>query len=510
METLLDIAQSNTWLLIWPEITLGILALGLLVATMVCPKWPANRFFLISFGGQLLVLVTFITLWCCTDFMAKQESGFGNLWIQTPRHQWMRCFLLLSALPLNWLGTLYLKSPSTSGLAAEFYAIISIVTAALMLMVQSQHFILFFVALETAAVGFYILVSYSRQSALSLEAGLKYLILGALSSAIMLFGIVLLYGSASHPGLNPTHMGSVDALHFDHLGTFIAANGQHLWVQAGAILVVVGLAFKIGVFPFQIWIPDVYQGAPMPTAAFLAVGSKAAGVFALLHLVRGPFSSLDFLLIPLLSTAAVLTLLFGNLAALSQRNVKRLMGLSGIAHAGYLLIGVVAAFTVPWAEAAVGFYLLTYYLGAFAVFGVMGYVAGSDESSQELLNYSGLGQNQPFLATVLAMGLGSLAGIPPLAGFAGKLLLFLAGFEAELYGLLICGLIGVLLGVYYYLSWIRDAVFALREGTTTATSTARLAAINVGTAHRWIWGSLAAGTVVFGLYQGGLLHLLLP
>ena len=513
MKVLSDIAQSNAWWLIWPEITLGVLALGLLVATMVRPQWTASRFFALAFGGQLLVVGGFIFLWYSASApspeaieVGSKTMGFGDLLVQSSREQWMRCFFLLSVLPVSWLSAVYLKKQLLP--AAEFYAIACVVTAALMLLVQSQHFVLFFVALETAAVGFYVLVSYCRKSALSLEAGLKYLILGALSSALLLMGIVLLYGAGSRPDVSPDSIGRLDALHFDQLSTVISANPQNLWVHVGAVLVLAGLAFKIGVFPFQIWIPDVYQGAPTPTAAFLAVSSKAAGIFALISLIRGPFHSLGFLLEPMLSTAAVLTILFGNLAALTQYNVKRLMGLSGIAHAGYLLMGAVAAFKVSWIEVAVGFYLLTYFLGAFAVFGVMAHVAGTEDANQKLEDYRGLGRKQPFLAIVLTLGLGSLAGIPPLAGFAGKLLLFLAAFEAGLYALMVCTLIGVFMGVYYYLAWVREAVFAPREPQTSAVPTSCREDLNPSRGQRWAWGSLAAGTIVIGLYQGGLLRVL--
>ncbi len=182
----------------------------------------------------------------------------------------------------------------------------------------------------------------------------------------------------------------------------------------GVALVLCGVAFKIGAVPFQIWVPDVYQGAPTPTTAFLAVGSKAAGFLVLLNLVTGPFSApwlTHQVLVPLLSTLAALSILFGNLAALGQRNVKRVMGLSGIAHAGYMLVGVVAAAEgVSWAAGAVLFYLFTYLLGSMAVFGVMVHVAGPEDESQQLEHYADLGKRQPFLGGVLAIGLGFARG----------------------------------------------------------------------------------------------------
>jgi NADH-quinone oxidoreductase subunit N len=331
-----------------------------------------------------------------------------------------------------------------------------IVTAAMMLLVQSSHFVMFFVALETVTIGFYILVSYFRDSALTLEAGLKYLVLGALSSALMLFGIVLLYGAVGRVIIDGvTHTG----FEFGVLHEFLRHNPDNFLAVAGALLVVGGVAFKIGAFPFQIWIPDVYQGAPTPVTAFLAVSSKAAGFAVLLTLVNQVFTPLEGVLVPVLSLLAAATIIAGNLSALTQHNTKRLMGLSGVSHAGYLLLGVVASFTVPWASSAVWFYLFTYLLASMAVFGVMAYLAGPDDAVQEIEHYEHLAKSHPFLGGVLAVGLGSLAGIPPLAGFVGKLLLFIAAFHAHLYALLAVAIIGVVLSIYYYFGWIKAAFF---------------------------------------------------
>ena len=199
------------------------------------------------------------------------------------------------------------------------------------------------------------------------------------------------------------------------------------------MLVLAGVAFKIGAVPFQIWIPDVYQGAPTPVTAFLAVASKAAGFAVLLILTQRVFAPYQGLVIPVLSIMAAATIIFGNLAALTQHNVKRLIGLSGVSHAGYLMIGVIAAYREPHAIGAIWFYLFAYLLASFAVFGVMAHVAGPNDADQELDHYADLARDQPFLAAILAIGLGSLAGIPPLAGFMGKLLIFVAAFKAGLY-----------------------------------------------------------------------------
>ncbi len=208
---------------------------------------------------------------------------------------------------------------------------------------------------------------------------------------------------------------------------------------------------------------------------------------------------------PLLTVMAVLTIVLGNLAALHQQNTKRLMGLSGIAHAGYLLVGVTAAVTVEWASGAVVFYLFTYLLASFAVFGVMVHVGGPSDSEQQLEHFSDLGRRSPFMAAVLVIGLGSLAGIPPLVGFMGKLLLFIAAFEAQLYLLIGVSIVGVAISIYYYFGWMKVAVFRIWNvsGEEKAVSGA-VSFPSLGTGGKLVLGGLAAVTVIAGFFQGPL------
>jgi len=426
------------------------------------------------------VLLDFETRWL-------GQTTFGGMLRHSLPGQIGRVFFLLSSLLVSFLGTVCL--PRTRMPRTEFYHLVLVVTAAMMLLAQSHSFVMLFVALETVTVGFYILVSYFRDNPRTLEAGLKYLVLGALTSAIMLFGIVLLYGAVGRGGFE---FGAVAAFLGAHPGDFLAT--------AGALLILSGVAFKIGAFPFQIWIPDVYQGAPTPVTAFLAVASKGAGFAVLLVLVKDVFAPLQALLVPVLSLLAAATILFGNLAALMQRDAKRLMGLSGVSHAGYLLMGVVAAFTVPWASAAVWFYLFTYLLAAMAVFGVMAHCAGADDTAQDLDGYERLAQDRPLLGAVLAVGVGSLAGIPPLAGFMGKLLLFVAAFEARLYGLLAVAIVGVVVSIYYYFGWIKAAFFVPAAAPANAPPP-RAAPGWVGAATLAL---LALATVLLGFYQAPL------
>jgi NADH-quinone oxidoreductase subunit N len=296
-------------------------------------------------------------------------------------------------------------------------------------------------------------------------------------------------------------------MNFDELRAFLSANPGNWLAQIGIILVLAGVAFKIGAFPFQIWVPDVYQGAPTPVTAFLAVASKAAGFAVLLVLVLKVFSPYATLTVPVLGVLAATTLIFGNLAALTQHNVKRLIGLSGVSHAGFLLLGVAAAAVNPSALGAVYFYLAAYLIASFAVFGVMAHVAGADDADQELDHYTGLGRESPFLALVLAVALGSLAGIPPLAGFMGKLLVFIGAIEAGLYPLVALAIIGVVISIYYYFGWIKAALFDTWSAPAPEGAAAnRPPRTPVSWSAGLALGLLALASVVLGFYQGGFGH----
>jgi NADH-quinone oxidoreductase subunit N len=458
---------------------------------MVLPRAQQGWIARLAIWGQILILVVaFGCPSCCT---LGEQSYFSGMIEQSDVSQIMRGFFLISSILVCYLGKVYLAKQALP--RTEFFHLVLIIAAAMMLLVQSANFVMLFVALEAVTVAFYVLVAYCRTSSFSLEAGLKYLVLGALSSSILLFGIVLLYGVAGNPEMS---FSTGDSLNFNELTTFILVHSDNMIVRVGAILVVAGICFKIGAVPFQIWVPDVYQGAPTPVTAYLAIASKAAGFIVLLQLLTGPFIGLSSFMVPVLSFIAAATILFGNFAAVAQRNVKRLMGLSGIAHAGYLLVGVIAALTVPWAQYAVIFYLVTYLLASFAVFGVMAHVAGSDDANQELEDYENLARKRPFLGGVLAAGLGSLAGIPPLGGFIGKLFIFIAAFQAGLYGLLGISVLGVVISIYYYFGWVREVYFSNpAEGVAEGVQSLCIC-------DRVVLGTLVVATVVVGIYPGVL------
>lgn len=489
-----NLAANNLWSAITPEIMLGVLALALLVIELLFPKRQHQMVPVAALVGLLCVLgnvlATFHNPYVGTE-------TFNGLLRHTRDGQIMRIFFLLAAVMVCLLARVSLAKQAMP--RVEFYHIVLVVTAGMMLLAQSNNLLLLFVALETVTIGLYILVSYYRNNSLTLEAGLKYLVMGALSSSLLLFGIVLLYGVAGNAAL-PGH--TAQAMHYGQLASFLAANPHNFLASIGIVLVLSGVAFKIGAFPFQIWVPDVYQGAPTPVTAFLAVSSKAVGFAVLLSLSLTVFASYGWLLTPVLTFFAGATLLFGNIAALTQHNVKRLIGLSGVSHAGFLLLGVAAASRAPMAVGSIYFYLFAYLLASFAVFGVMTHVAGANDTDQELDHYAGLAKANPFLALVLAVGLGSLAGIPPLVGFMGKLFIFISAFQAGLYGLIAVAVVGVVISIYYYFGWIKAAFF--ETWATSPDGPAKPARTPVDLVTGIALGALALSTVVLGFYQGPL------
>jgi len=329
---------------------------------------------------------------------------------------------------------------------SEYLAFILFALSGMMFASSANDFSLLFVAIELITVTFYILVSFQRHRMHSLEAGVKYLILGAVSSAFLVYGIALVFGEA----------GSLkfDVIRAAHDGLL----GSNVFLF-GMLFVFAGLAFKISAFPFQVWAPDVYQGAPTPTTTFLAVGSKAAGFVLLIRLFGSVVPELTVQWTGMLMVVAALTILYGNLCALPQRNLKRLLAYSGIANAGYLLMGIVAQSESGEGTAAILYYLAGYLFTLVAAFMIINLLA-RDGEGEDISCLAGLGKRSPFLALTLTLAVVSLAGIPPLAGFFGKFLLVKsvtakAFGDAGYFALLAVAVFGVVVSIYYYFRIIR-------------------------------------------------------
>lgn len=326
----------------------------------------------------------------------------------------------------------------------EFFVLPVFTCAGLMWMASAADFVMIFCSLELVTISFYIQVAYMRKSLASLEAGTKYLILGALSTGFLVYGITWIFGMTGQTGLRGISM---------VLGFVPQASQTALLFGLGLVLVALG--FKVAAAPFQFWVPDVYQGAPTPVTAFLSVGSKAAGFVVLMRVIE-PFLAVPAIgqkLVTALQFLAGLTLIYGNLAAMPQTNLKRLLGYSSIAHAGYLLVGV-ASVGSPFAGRAVVFYLLGYLLMTFLAFLVLVPVANAS-GGDDIAHFNGLGKRAPGLAFAMLISMLSLAGLPFTAGFLGKFFVFEAAMQQQHYVLVGLGVLTVACGFYYYLKIVR-------------------------------------------------------
>jgi len=357
-----------------------------------------------------------------------------------------------------------------SGLG-EFFALPLFTCAGLMWMSSAIDFVLIFVSLELVTISFYVLVGFTRRNPASLEAAVKYLVLSAVATGFLVYGITWIFGATGETNLQK-------------ITTALSRPGlEQNAALFGAVLVIIALGFKIAAVPFHIWVADVYQGAPTPVTAYLSVGSKAAGFVVLLRVLD------PFLLLPqmqtLLVAIAVLTLIYGNLAALPQTNVKRLLAYSSIAHAGYLLVAVVS-----FSGRAVAFYLVAYLLMTLLSFAVL--ILVSQPGGDQLESFAGLSQRSPFLAFAMLVAMASLAGVPFTAGFLGKFLVFDAAIATHHFGLVVVAIVTVGAGFYYYFKVVRAIYWDAPSSSTDK--------IIVSPLTRAALIALIAGTFVLGVY----------
>jgi NADH-quinone oxidoreductase subunit N len=363
-------------------------------------------------------------------------------------------FLAVAALVI-WMGD-EVQAPASHG-GGEFAILPLFTTAGLMLLSAANDFMLLFIALELVTISFYILVAYQRRSIVALEAGVKYLILGGLSSAFLVMGVAYIFGLTGHTRFDLLEK----YYHFYH-------NPLNPGVAFGMLLVLTGIGFKIAMVPFHSWAPDVYEGAPNSITAFLSVGSKAAGLIILMRVVLGVFDfpACSAIWIPLLTTGAIASLLLGNLAAIPQRNLKRMLGYSSVGHTGFMLVAIIGAslsisgkinyFTTTSAngQVAVEVYLISYLLATFAAFIVLA-ILERRLPGLEIHHLAGLSQRSPLLAATLALALVSMAGVPPLSGFIAKLLVILVAWHSGLHLLLFFVIFAAVAAFYYYLGPIK-------------------------------------------------------
>ncbi|MDX1679983.1 MAG: NADH-quinone oxidoreductase subunit N [Akkermansiaceae bacterium] len=400
--------------------------------------------------------------------------------------------VLLMSVDYRAILSRFTDFPDSENGTGEYYSLPIFACAGMMWLASAKDLAGAFVALELVTITFYVMVAFMRRNLGSVEAGVKYLILGALSTGFLVYGIAWIYGT--------TH-----TLSFEQLATAIPAVESTTPLLFGIALVLIGLAFKVGAVPMQIWIPDVYQGAPTPTTAFLSVASKAAGFILLIRfldpMLATSITSAPVLFILFLLTAA--TLIYGNLGAIAQSNFKRLLAYSSIAHAGFLLLALSAGKTGSQADTlnsnqVVSFYLATYLIMTLGAFFVMAQVR-IQRDGEEISHFDGLGKTNPRLALALTVLMASMAGVPLTAGFVGKFLAFSIAIDAKLWLAIGMAFIGAAAGFYYYFKVIR-AMWVLEPQDAAVIKVPVISSICISV--------LTVATIVLGFWPQPILWLI--
>jgi len=424
-----------------------VLTAGILLLLVVDVLTPRRHQALLSWLGLVVVAASGVALLAVAGptpiSVAKgliSVDAFGTFF---------KVIFLLSAALTLLLSVRYLDIEGARH--GEYVFMVLCATLGMMFMAGGTDLITLFIGLETMAIAFYILTGLLKPNRRSNEAAVKYFLLGAFSLGLLLYGLSLLYGMSGTTNLRA-------------LAVAAAGHGRDPWIVLAVILVVAGMAFKIAAVPFHMWAPDVYEGAPTPITAFLSVGSKAASFAMLLRIFIEGLPSLAVDWSMLFYVLSVLTMTVGNVAALTQSNIKRMLAYSSIAHAGYLLMGVIAG--TPRGVAAMLIYLMIYAFMQMGAFAVVILMRRADAIGDELKDLSGLFGRNPLAAVAMLIFMLSLGGIPPTAGFMGKFWLFSAAIDANYVWLAVIGVLNSAISLYYYL---RVVVFMFMKDEATGS-----------------------------------------
>ncbi|UCH91353.1 MAG: NADH-quinone oxidoreductase subunit N [Nitrospirota bacterium] len=423
--------------------------------------------------GHLSIAGLGITALMLLSFDQNGTTGalFKNMYVLDPLAIFFKIIIVGASALVLFISIDYVRE--FRFFKGEYYFMVLMSAIGMMFMASSNDLLSVFVTLEFSTFGFYVLVAYLRDDQRSSEAGLKFFILGVFAAGLLAYGISLVYGETG-------------TLVFSEMAGTSGSYG----LAIGFILIFAALGFKIGAVPFHAWIPDTYQGAPTPVTAFLSIAPKVAALAILLRMFFVALASFKPMWVLLFVIASIASMTYGNIVAIAQKNIKRLLAYSGIAQIGNIMIGLAAG--TKQGSDAIMFYLLTYMfanLGAFAVVIAVSRVIKSDE----IEDYNGLNRRSPFLAAAMLLFLLSLAGVPPLAGFIGKIYLFIAAMNQELYTLLIVGLVNIVISMYYYLIVVKKMY--INEPTDPSPITTPLPiklAVYVG----------IAGTLILGIFPG--------
>lgn len=418
-----------SWIAILPLLIVTGTALVTLLADLWMEGPDRNALGWIGLAGLLATAVAAISLW------KTHVSAFSGAVAVDPYGLFFTLLFCCGSGLTLLMSMSYLEV--TDIRTGDYYSLVLFATAGMVLMATATDLILIFLGLEVMSVAVYALSGIWREQLRSNEAALKYFLLGAFATGFLLFGIALLYGATGSTTLEPiakaiTRLGAPDKT----------------LVSAGMALLLVGFGFKVAAAPFHAWTPDVYEGAPTTVTALMAVGVKAAAFAAFARVFMHTLTALSADWTAVLWVLAALTMTIGNVTAILQHNIKRMLAYSSIAHAGYLLVGMVAG--PRFGGAAVLFYLIGYTLMTLGAFAVVAAIGRRGEANENLDDYAGIGFRHPFLGLAMTVFMLSLAGIPPLAGFIGKFYIFSAAVRSGFIGLTVIGVLNSVISVYYY------------------------------------------------------------
>jgi NADH-quinone oxidoreductase subunit N len=449
METLDFMLPAMSMQAVWPQIILVTTALFVLLADVFKRKEKTAFTGFISLAGSIIALACLIMTWPTSG-----GSSFSGMAFTDGFSFFITLTVLLILIMTIMISINYQKFFSQIN-CGEYYALILFATCGMTLMAAAGNLILIFVALETMSVSIYVLAAFHKDQLRSTEAALKYFLLGAFASGFLLYGFALIYGAT----------GTLDIV---KIGNFISSHPHILHSKlliAGLVMMTVGFGFKVSMVPFHMWTPDVYEGAPTVITGFMATGVKAAAFAALIRVILVPLISLKTDWTSIMWIAAFLTMTVGNIIALAQDNIKRMLAYSSIAHAGYILIGFVAG--TGLAQAGMLFYLLAYAFMNIGAFGVVALLGKEEGEYDQISDFAGLGFKYPMMGVAMAVFMFSLAGIPPSGGFMGKFYIFTEGIKAGYVWLVIFAAINSIISIYYYLRVVVVMYFHPSEGLVT-------------------------------------------
>ena len=418
---------------VYPEIIIALFALIVLLLQAFAPTRGKNYFGYISLIGVLTAI--FVVVRHSPFDFKSVEYAFNGLWVVDNYSRFFKLIFLLGTGLTILISIQYVEDERVQH--GEYYVLILFATLGMMILASGTELMTLFLGIELMSISLYVLAGFTRTRMLSNEAALKYFLLGSFATGFLLYGMALLYGATGTTNLQG-------------ISLFIAKNPLNTPMPIiGMALLVIGFGFKIAIVPFHMWAPDVYQGAPSPITAFMSAGPKAAAFAAFVRVFVDALPGLHGEWVGLIWVLAVLTMTVGNIIALVQENIKRMLAYSSIAHAGYVLVAFLSAGELG--ISSILYYMLAYTLmniGAFAVISVLG---GKGEEKVLVTDYNGLGYSHPVAAIAMSLFLFSLAGIPPTAGFMGKFYIFSAAIKEGYLGLAIIGVLNSVVSVYYYL-----------------------------------------------------------